>query len=42
LTPAKTFGDERFELALDTSFGISPSLKMADSAAAARYVRTAD
>src|SRR5262249_3907117 len=31
-TPAPTFGVERYAFALDTALGISPSLKMADSA----------
>jgi hypothetical protein len=41
-TPAPSFGSERFAFALETAFGISPSLKMTDSAAAARCVRTAN
>jgi hypothetical protein len=41
-TPAPTFGSERFAFTLETGFGSSPSLKMTDSAASARCVRTAD
>ena len=41
-TPARAFGAEHFAFTLETSFGISPSLKMTDSAAAARCVRSAD
>jgi Protein of unknown function (DUF1566) len=41
-TPAPTFGTERFAFALDTGLGSSPSLKMSESAAAARCVRSAD
>ena len=41
-TPARSFGGERFAIALETAFGISPSLKMTESAAAARCVRSAD
>jgi hypothetical protein len=40
-TPSPSFGGDRFAFALETSFGISPSLKMAEGAAA-RCVRTAD
>jgi hypothetical protein len=39
-TPAPSFGTERYAFALETSLGISPSLKMVESAAAARCVRT--
>jgi hypothetical protein len=39
-TPAPSFGTERYAFALETSLGISPSLKMAESTAAARCVRT--
>ncbi len=41
-TPAPSFGSEGFAFGLETGAGISPSLKMTDSAAAARCVRTAD
>ncbi len=41
-TPARAFGTEHFAFALETAFGTSPSLKMTDSAAAARCVRSAD
>jgi hypothetical protein len=41
-TPAPSFGSERYAAALSLDFGISPSLKMSDTAAAARCVRTAD
>jgi hypothetical protein len=41
-TPARSFGIEHFAFALETAFGISPSLKMTESAAAARCVRNAD
>lgn len=41
-TPAPSFGSEGFAFGLETGAGISPSLKMADSAAAARCVRSAD
>ncbi len=41
-TPARSFGGERFAIALETAFGISPSYKMTESAAAARCVRSAD
>jgi hypothetical protein len=41
-TPAPSLQSDHFAFALEMSFGISPSLKMADSAAAARCVRTAD
>ncbi len=40
-TPAISFGSERFALALETSFGSSPSVNMIELAAA-RCVRTAD
>lgn len=39
-TPAPSFGSERYAFALETSLGVSPSLKMVESAAAARCVRT--
>ena len=39
-TPAPSFGSERYAFALETSRGISPSLKMVESTAAARCVRT--
>ncbi len=41
-TPARAFGTEHFAFTLETAFGISPSLKMTDKAAAARCVRSAD
>jgi hypothetical protein len=40
-TPAVSFSNERFALALETGFGASPSIKMTELAAA-RCVRTAD
>lgn len=39
-TPAPSAGSERYAFALETSLGISPSLKMVESTAAARCVRT--
>lgn len=41
-TPAPTLGSEGFAFALETGVGYSPSLKMSDSAAAARCVRSQD
>jgi len=41
-TPSPTFGSEGFAFALETGVGYSLSLKMSDSAAAARCVRSQD